>query len=91
VEAPHPQRGAGKPLFVHALSNQPQHKYKVASNAKLAPGDHTIRFEFKYDGGSIRQGGIGTLFVDDKQIAQGRLDRTVCCRLSLDETFLVRP
>ena len=44
-------------------------------------------FEFKYDGSGIGKGGIGTLFVDDKQIAQGRLDRTVCRRFSLDETF----
>jgi arylsulfatase A-like enzyme len=77
----------GKPLFVHGLSNQPQHKYKVASNEKLTPGDHTIRFEFKYDGGGIGKGGSGTLFVDDKQVATAHLDRTICCRFSLDETF----
>jgi len=77
----------GKPLFVHALSNQPQHKYKVASNEKLAPGDHTIRFEFKYDGGGIGKGGSGRLLVDDKEVAAAHIDRTVCCRFSLDETF----
>ncbi len=77
----------GKPVFVHALSNQPQHKYKVASNEKLTPGDHTIRFGFTYDGGGIGKGGTGTLFVDDKQVAQAKIDRTVCCRFALDETF----
>ena len=77
----------GKPIFVHALSNQPQHKYKVTSNEKLTPGDHTMRFEFKYDGGGIGKGGSGTLFVDDKQVARAHLDRTICCRFSLDETF----
>jgi len=30
---------------------------------------------------------MGTLLVDDKQVAQSRIDRTVCCRFSLDETF----
>jgi arylsulfatase len=76
-----------KPVFVHALSNQPQHKYRVASNQKLTPGDHTIRLEFKYDGGGIGKGGTGTLSVDGKQVAQAHIDRTICCRFSLDETF----
>lgn len=76
-----------KPLFVHALSNQAQQKYKVASNERLAPGKHTIRFEFKYDGGGIGKGGMGTLSVDGKQVAQSHIERTVCCRYSLDETF----
>jgi arylsulfatase A-like enzyme len=77
----------GKPLFVHALSNQPQQKYKVASTETLTPGKHTIKFDFKYDGGGIGKGGTGTLFVDAKQVAQAHIDRTVCCRFSLDETF----
>jgi arylsulfatase len=76
-----------KPLFVHALSNQPQHKYKIASNEKLSAGKHTIRFDFKYDGGGIGKGGTGTLSVDGKQVAQSHIERTVCCRFSLDETF----
>ncbi len=78
---------AGKPLFVHALSNQPQHKYQVASTAKLTPGKHTIRFDFAYDGGGIGKGGMGTLLVDGKQVARGRIERTVGRRFSLDETF----
>ena len=76
-----------KPLFVHTLSNQPQHKYKVSSNEKLSAGKHTIRFDFKYDGGGIGKGGTGTLSVDCKQVAQSHIERTVCCRFSLDETF----
>lgn len=76
-----------KPMFVHALSNQPQHKYKIASDQKLTPGKHTIRFEFKYDGGGIGKGGAGSLLVDGKQAAQGHIERTICCRFSLDETF----
>jgi len=76
-----------RPLFVHALSNQPQHKYKVASNQKLKPGKHTIRFDFKYDGGGIGKGGTGILSVDGKQVARSQIERTVCCRFSLDETF----
>ena len=77
----------GKPVFVHAFSNQPQHKYRVASKQKLAPGKHTVRFDFQYDGGGRGKGGTGTLRVDGKQVAQGRIERTVPNRFSLDETF----
>ena len=30
---------------------------------------------------------MGTLFVDGAQVGQGRIDQTLCCRISLDETF----
>jgi arylsulfatase len=77
----------GKPLFVHAFSNQPQHKYRVASNEKLAPGKHTIKFDFRYDGPGYGKSGTGTLSVDGKQVAEGKIDRTIATRISLDETF----
>ncbi len=76
-----------KPMFVHALSNQPQHKHKIASTTKLTPGKHAIRFEFAYDGGGIGKGGTGTLLVDGTRVAQSRIERTVSRRFSLDETF----
>jgi len=76
-----------KPVFVHAFSNQAQHKYRVASGQTLAPGKHTVRFDFRYDGGGRGKGGTGTLLVDGTQVAQGRIDRTVPSRFSLDETF----
>lgn len=30
---------------------------------------------------------MGTLSVDGNQVGQGRIDQTLCCRISLDETF----
>jgi arylsulfatase len=77
----------GKPMFVHAFSNQAQHKYRIASEQKLSPGKHTVRFDFQYDGGGIGKGGTGTLLVDGQQVAQGRIERTIRFRFSLDETF----
>jgi len=77
----------GKPMFVHAYSNQAQHKYRVASQQALAPGKHRVRFDFNYDGGGKGKGGTGTLFVDDAQAAQGRFDNTIGGRFSFDETF----
>jgi arylsulfatase A-like enzyme len=77
----------GKPLFVYALSNQPQQKYRIASTEALAPGKHTVRFDFVYDGGGIGKGGTGTLLVDGKKVADDRIERTVRARFSADETF----
>ena len=77
----------GKPEFAYALSNQKQHKYRVTSKEKLAPGKHTIKFDFKYDGPGIGKSGTGTLSVDGKQVAQGKIERTIPTRFSLDETL----
>src|SRR5262249_34989679 len=41
----------GKPLFAYALSNQPDHKFKVASDQRLPAGNHIVRVKFDYDGG----------------------------------------
>ena len=77
----------GKPEFDYAFSNQPQHKYRVASNTKLAAGAHTIKFDFHYDGPGYGKSGTGTLWVDGTQVAQGKIERTIPIRFSLDETM----
>ena len=77
----------GKPMFVHAFSNQQQHKYRIASGEKLAAGKHTIRFDFKYDGPGMGKSGTGTLSVDGQPVGQGKIERTIPVRVSLDETF----
>jgi arylsulfatase A-like enzyme len=76
-----------KPEFVYAMSNQPQDKYRIASDQALSPGNHVVRLTFKYDGGGIGKGATGTLFVDGNQVAHGQIARTVPIRFSLDETF----
>jgi hypothetical protein len=76
-----------KPQFVYALSNQPQHKFRVVSNQPIPPGDHVVRVDFHYDGGGIGKGGTATLRVDGKEVAQGQIPQTVQVRFSLDETF----
>jgi hypothetical protein len=46
-----------------------------------------VSFDFKYDGGGIGKGGTGTLAVDGKKVAEGRIERTAGIRFSADETF----
>lgn len=77
----------GKPQFVYALSNQQQHKFRTIAPEQLSPGKHTVRVDFVYDGGGIGRGATARLWVDQKQVAEGRIDRTVVVRFSLDETF----
>jgi arylsulfatase A-like enzyme len=77
----------GVPEFDYAFSNQPQHKYRVASKEKLTPGKHTLTLDFKYDGPGMGKSGTGTLAVDGKQVAQGKIEHTIPIRFSLDETF----
>jgi len=73
----------GKPMYTYNwLGLQ---RYTVAASQALPPGKATIRFEFAYDGGGIGKGGKGTLFVNGKQTAAGRIERTQCCAYSADE------
>jgi arylsulfatase len=61
-------------------------RFTVAAREKLPAGKSTIRFEFAYDGGGLAKGGMGTLFVNDRKVAQGRIDRTQPMVFSADET-----
>jgi hypothetical protein len=68
----------------------------------LAPGKHTIEYDFKYDGlgfatlafsniSGIGRPGTGTLKVDGKVISTQTLNRTVPLTLPWDETFDIGP
>ena len=76
-----------KPEFAYALSNQPDHKYRIISDQPIEAGNHIIRVKFDYDGGGIGKGATAALLVDEKQVAQGKIPRTIGVRFSVDETF----
>lgn len=58
----------------------------IAGSEKLKPGKATIRFEFAYDGGGPGKGGKATLFVNDQQVGEGRIEHTQPMIFSADET-----
>lgn len=58
----------------------------VAAKDRLAPGKSTIRFEFVYDGGGPGKGGTGSLLVNGKKVAEGRIEHTQAGIFSADET-----
>jgi hypothetical protein len=73
----------GKPIYTYNWLGLK--RYSVASQQTLAPGKNTIRLEFAYDGGGAGKGGLGTILVNGKKVAQARIDQTQCCMFSTDE------
>lgn len=61
-------------------------RFTVAGKEKLSPGPATLRFDFAYDGGGVGKGGLGSLYVNGKKVAEGRIERTQPAIFSADET-----
>lgn len=75
----------GRPAFHYNRANV--NHTSIAAKDALAPGKHTVVFDFAYDGGGFAKGGSGTLSVDGKEVAKGRIEATMPFRFSFDETF----
>jgi len=75
----------GKPVFHYNYGNVIH--TNIASTEVLKSGTHTITFDFKYDGGGLGKGGLGTLTVDGKKAVEKRIEKTIFNRFTLDETF----
>jgi arylsulfatase len=73
----------GKPTYTYNWLGLQQ--YTVAATQALPSGKATIRFEFASDGGGMGKGGTGTLLVNGKKVAEGRIEQTQCCAFSADE------
>jgi arylsulfatase len=58
----------------------------VTSPQLLPEGPATVRVEFLSDGG-VGKGGKVDLYVNNKKVGTGRVDKTVPGRFSADETF----
>ena len=56
----------GKPVFLYNFLDRARFRWEGPA---LAPGKHTIVFDFTYDGPGFGKGGNGVLKVDDKEVA----------------------
>jgi arylsulfatase A-like enzyme len=73
----------GKPTYQYNFLGLS--RYTVAADKPLPPGKATIQYEFLYDGGGLGKGGTGRIFVNGEKVAEGRIDKTQCCIIALDE------
>jgi len=64
-----------------------QERYKITSSVPVSPGKNVVRMEFKYDGGGVAKGGLVTLYLNDKKVGEGRVEKTIPARFTADETF----
>jgi len=86
----------GKPVFLWNMVDLERHKWEAPE--ALAPGKHTVEFDFKYDGlgagtlafndfSGVGRPGMGTLKVDGKAVASLEMKKTLPMILQWDESF----
>jgi arylsulfatase len=86
----------GKPVFLWNLLDLKRVRWEGTD--ALAPGKHTLEYNFKYDGlglgtlafnniSGLGRSGTGTFKVDGKVVSTQTLDHTVPLTLPWDETF----
>jgi len=86
----------GKPVFLWNLIDLKRVKWEGPD--ALAPGKHTLEFDFTYDGlgigtlafnnmSGLGRSGTGTLKVDGKAVAAQKMERTLPMILQWDESF----
>ena len=74
----------GKISYVHNWVGR--ERYTITSDQAVTPGKATIQYDFAYDGGKPGSGGQGTISVNGKQVAEGRIEHTTPFVFSADET-----
>src|SRR5262249_31210667 len=75
----------GKPVFTYNLLAI--ERFRWAAPKELAPGKHTIEFDFTYDGPGLAKGGTVVLKVDGKEVETKKIPLTIAYTMAADETF----
>jgi arylsulfatase len=74
----------GKPVYTYNYLGL--ERFTVASKSTIPAGEATILLDFVYDGGGLGKGGLATLSVNGKTVAEGRIEKTQPLLFSADET-----
>ncbi len=85
-----------KPVFVWNLLDLKRVRWEAPE--ALAPGKHTIEYDFKYDGlgfatlafnnvSGVGRSGTGVLKVDGKEVARQTMEKTIPFVFTIEETF----
>jgi hypothetical protein len=75
----------GKPVFTYNLLAV--ERFRWDGQQAIAPGKHTIAFDFKSDGPEPARGGTGVLKVDGAEVATKQIPHTIPFLMTLGETF----
>jgi hypothetical protein len=75
----------GKPVFLYNLLDLARFRWEGPQ--VLAPGPHTLAFNFTYEGPGLGKGGTGVLTVDGQEVDKKAIPHTVPALFTLDETF----
>jgi arylsulfatase A-like enzyme len=73
----------GKPAFSYNYLGL--ESTQIIAPEALKPGNYKLVYDFKYDGGGAGKGGIGTIFVNDKKVAEKKLEKTQPGIFSVDD------
>jgi hypothetical protein len=65
----------GKPVFLYNFLDL--ERFRWEGPAALAPGKHTVVFEFTYDGPGFGKSGTGILKMDDREVANRKIPHTI--------------
>ncbi len=74
----------GKPIYTYNFLGL--ERYTVASSDEVPAGNATVVLDFVYDGGGLGKGGIATISINGKKVAEGRIEKTQPLIFSADET-----
>jgi len=74
----------GKPEFTYNFLGL--ERYVVSGPKNLPEGPVTVKLDFVYDGDGLGKGGTATIYIDDKAVADARVDKTQPNMFSADET-----
>ncbi len=73
----------GRPIYAYNFLGM--QRFAVAATQAVPAGKAIIRLEFAYDGGGLAKGGLATIYVNDKKMAEGRIERTQPMSFSIDD------
>ncbi len=76
---------AGRPRYAYNFYGL--EIYEVEGTERLSDGIHRVRMDFDYDGDGVGRGGTARLFIDDRQVGEGRVERTQPLPFASDEPF----
>jgi arylsulfatase len=74
----------GKPTYTYNWFGL--ESYTVQAATVVTDKQANIKLDFDYDGGGVGKGGVATILVNGKQVAKGRVEKTVPNVFSADET-----